>query len=264
MRKLMLSLTLCLTALAAPAEVGLSKEEIRQFLLEAQIVSSKPTSKGVTAPHRLTLSDGAITHEGVFQSIDEHKSIMKFADGHAEINFVDSYKYNIAAYALAELLGLDDMIPVYVERRWNGQIGSLSWVVPVKMDEEERQKRKTPIPDNDAWNKQMYKIRVFDELVYDTDPNLTNILIGDDWKLWRIDFSRAFRLSKDVLSSKNFVKCDRQLFEKLKSLNEAELTQKTKNFLTKSEIQAVMARREKIVSIFQKLIAQKGETEVLY
>jgi hypothetical protein len=40
----------------------------------------------------------------------------------------------------------------------------------------------------------LYRIRVFDELVYDTDPNLTNVLIGTDWKLYRIDFTRAFRL----------------------------------------------------------------------
>ena len=26
-----------------------------------------------------------------------------------ELNFVDSYKYNIAAYVLAELIGIDDM-----------------------------------------------------------------------------------------------------------------------------------------------------------
>ena len=44
----------------------------------------------------------------------------------------------------------------------------------------------------------MYKIRVFDQLVYDTDPNLTNVLIGEDWKIWRIDFSRAFRLDKNL------------------------------------------------------------------
>ena len=35
-----------------------------------------------------------------------------------ELGFVDSYKYNIAAYRLAELLGIDDIMPVYVERNW--------------------------------------------------------------------------------------------------------------------------------------------------
>src|SRR6185369_15807691 len=133
-----------------------------------------------------------------------------------------------------------------IERKWNGLTGSLSWVVPVQMDEQERLKRKVSSPDTDTWNKQMFKIRVFDELVYDTDPNLTNVLIGDNWKLWRVDFSRAFRLSKDLLNSKNLVRCDRQVFEKLKALNAAEFTQKTKNFLTKPEAEAVMARRDKI------------------
>jgi hypothetical protein len=30
----------------------------------------------------------------------------------------------------------------------------------------------------DAWNKQMYRLRVFDELIYDTNANLTNVSIG--------------------------------------------------------------------------------------
>jgi len=30
---------------------------------------------------------------------------------------------NIAAYQLAELIGLDDMLPVYVERKWQGPQG---------------------------------------------------------------------------------------------------------------------------------------------
>ncbi len=121
------------------------------------------------------------------------------------MNFVDSYKYNIAAYELAEMLGLDDMLPVYVERSWQGNPGSLSWWLPVKMDEEERIKQKITPPDPDAWNNQMYKIRVFDQLVYDNDPNLTNVLIGADFKIWRVDFSRAFRLYKDLRNPKDLV-----------------------------------------------------------
>ena len=112
----------------------------------------------------------------------------------SEMNFVDSYKYNIAAYTLAEMLGIDDMLPVYVERKWKGEPGSLSWWLPVKMDEVERHRQKLTPPDPDAWNNQMYKIRVFDQLVYDSDANLTNVLIGEDWKIWRVDFTRAFRL----------------------------------------------------------------------
>src|SRR6266853_1598986 len=103
----------------------------------------------------------------------------------------------------------------------------------------------------------MYRVRVFDELVYDTDPNLTNVLIGEEWTIWRVDFSRAFRTSKDLREPKNLVKCDRQLFEELKALKADELTEKTKRYLTKSEVNDVIARRDKIVATFQTLIADK-------
>jgi hypothetical protein len=257
----------CLTFqlfVVAADEPTLTKEQIKQFLLTAKVVNSHESKKGITHTSRLTLSDGTVTHDASFQPIDEHKREMKLANGGIELNFVDSYKYNIAAYALAELIGMDDMLPVYVERKWEGHVGSLSWWLPVKMDEAERHKQKLTAPDADAWNNQMYKIRVFDQLVSDSDPNLTNVLIGENWQIWRIDFSRAFRMNKDLKSPKDLVRCDRKLLEKLKALDANALTEKTNGYLTKEEVKAVMARRDKIVAQFQTMIAQKGENEVLY
>ena len=225
--KLIVAIVLCLlSSRLVMAADSLTKEEMKRFLASAKVVASKHTKKGVTDPWRLTLSDGTTTHEGIFQAIDVHKATMQFADGTTEINFVDSYKYNIAAYQLAELLGVDDMIPTYVQRKWNGQVGSISWLVSVKFDEQDRLKQKISSPDTDAWNKQMYRVRVFDELVFDNDPNLTNVLIGEDWKIWRVDFSRAFRLSKDLKNPNNLVRCDRQFLEKLKTLTEADASAK--------------------------------------
>ena len=54
------------------------------------------------------------------------------------------------------------------------------------------------------------------------------------------------------------------MFEKLKALDGNELTAKTKHYLNKMEVKAVMQRRDEIVEQFQKLIAEKGESEVLY
>jgi hypothetical protein len=250
-------------ALAADEE-PLNKEQIKQFLQTADIIKSRPSPRGITHPLRLTLSNGAITHDASFQAIDEHKPKMDLGNGKIETDFVDSYKYNIAAYQIAELVGLDYMLPVYVERKWEGKTGSLSWWLPVKMDDAERFEKKIEPPDADKWNKQMFRIRVFDELVYDTDPNLTNVLIGPDWTVYRVDFGRAFRKSKDLRGEKNLVKCDRQLFEKLKTLKAAEVAEKTKRYLTKDEVNGVMARRDKIVAKFNSLIAQKGEKEILY
>ena len=266
-RRLFIAVTVCLMCsqvVSAADETTLTKDQIKTFLLKAKVVGSKQSSKGVTSPWRLTLSDGTITHDASFQAIDEHKPTATLASGKTEMNFVDSYKYNIAAYQLSELLGMDDMLPVYVERTWQGNPGSLSWWLPVKMDEADRIKQKIAVPDPDAWNNQMYKIRVFDQLVYDADPNLTNLLISQDFKIWRVDFSRAFRLYKDLQSTNDLTHCDRQLFEKLKALNGDELTAKTKHYLNKEEIKALMARRDKIVERFNQLIAQNGEKEVLY
>ena len=253
----------CRLFVSASDEPALSNEQIKQFLLTARVVKSQQSNKGITNPWRLTLTDGTVTHDASFQAIEEHKATMQLASG-TELGFVDSYKYNIAAYQLAELLCIDDMLPVYVERKWRGYAGSLSWWLPVKMDEVERHKQKLTAPDADAWNNQMYKVRVFDQLTGDTDVNLTNVLIGEDWKIWRVDFTRAFRLHKDLKDPKDLVRCDRQLFDKLKTLDGNELAARTKSYLTKDEVKAVMQLRDKIVTQFEKLISEKGEKEVLY
>src|SRR6266849_4830886 len=266
-RTLMFATVVCLAfrpLVVAADEPILTKEQIRQFLLTAKVVKSEHTKKGITDPWRLTLTDGTLTHDASFQAIDEHTARKQLARG-TELNFVDSYKYNIAAYQLAELLGLDDMVPVYVERKWKGDAGSFGWWLPVMMDEAARVKQKVEVPDPEAWDRQMYKIRVLDSLVYDSDPNLTNVLIGKDWTIYRIDFTRAFRLHKDLKDpNANLVRCDRQLLEKLKALDANALAERTKHYLTKDELRAVMTRRDKIVEHFQQLIAEKGETQVLY
>jgi hypothetical protein len=245
-------------------EPTLTEEQQREFLLNANVVNSRQIGKGITNPWRLTLSDGTLTHDAAFQSIDERKPVVQLADGHTEVNFRDSYHYNIAARELARLLGLGDMVPVTVERDWHGNSGALSWWVPWKWDEGMRRQQNVQPPDPDAWNKQMYKVRVFDELIYDTDPNVGNVLITEDWKIWRIDFTRAFRLSHDLQNPKDLVQCDRGLLEKLRQLSYDEVLDRTKPHLSKWEVKAVMVRRDKIVAYFEKLIAQKGEGAVLY
>jgi len=265
-RKLVVVALVCLVCSCvaqAADETALTKEQIETFLTTAKIVGSKQAGKGITGSWRLTLSDGTTTHDAAFQPINDTKPTMQLASG-TELGFVDSYRYNIAAFRLAEMLGLDDIVPVYVERKWKGDSGSLSWWLPVKMDEKERVAQKIAVPDPDKWNNQMYKVRVLDQLVYDSDPNLTNVLITQDWKIWRIDFTRAFRLHKELRGISDLARCDRQLFAKLKTLNQDELLEKTKHYLNKDEVKALMVRRDKIVEQFQKLIAEKGENEVLY
>ena len=252
------------SALTAQTPDNLTEEQMRDFLLKAQVVGSKQGGKGTTSPYRLTLKDGSMVHDGSFQAVDEQKTSRQFDNGKTEANFRDSYKYNIAAFEVAKMLGLGDMMPVTVERKWENKIGSLSWWLPAMMDEEKRLSKHTEPPDRNAWNKQLNKMYVFAQLVYDTDRNAGNLLISENWHLWMIDFSRAFRIYASLENPKNLVMCDRQLLQNLQQLNAAELEQKTKKWLTKDEIKGVMARRDKIVTFFDDLIAKKGEQAVLY
>jgi len=254
-------------AVPAPSP-ELTVEQIKTFLKDAKVIRTGSTSKGVTAPKKLTLSDGNITHDAVFQAIDDHQTVMQLGGGGrqatTELNFVDSYKYNIAAYELAVLLGLGHMMPVYVERRWNGQVGSMSWFVPTLMDESERLKKKVQPPNPTDWNNQMYRMRVFSSLVRDTDRNLTNVLITHQWKVMMIDFSRGFRLQPELLHQADLGKIDRQLLEKLETLTKEDVSLATKDYLTKRELDAMMVRRDLLVGHFKKLIAEQGEAKVLY
>ncbi len=253
--------------LALPARAqdpALSKEQMREFLLNANVVRSRPIGRGVTQPTRLTLSDGTLTHDAAFQAYDESKATANFQGSRSEMNFVDSYRYNLAAYVLAELLGIDDMMPVTVERKWNGKTGALSWWVLAQMDEGERLKKKIAPPDSEAWNRQMFKVRVFAQLIYDTDRNLGNMLITPDWKIIMLDFTRAFRRYKDIKSADDLQRCDRELLERLKGLTVETVAEATKKYLSRWDAEAVVARRDKIVAHFGKLIVEKGEAAVLY
>ena len=243
---------------------ALSREQMRQFLTTAKIVSGKDIEKGVTHPVRLTLSDGTLTHQAAFSAVDERIPVMRFSSGRTELDFVDSYKFTLAAYRVAELLGLDEMMPVTVEREYQHHKGALSWWIDAKMDEGERLKKQLPAPDPVAWNQQMHRMRVFAQLVGDTDRNVGNLLIGEDWKLWMIDFTRAFRRTRQLLKANDLVQCDRQLLQQLRALTREQLAASTKPYIGGTEIDALLARRDLIVASFDKLVAERGEARVLY
>jgi hypothetical protein len=266
---LLLSSPLAYAQTAVPsAAPDLTVQQIKAFLKNAKITRVRNTDKGVTAPRRVTLSDGTLTHDAVFQAIDDRQMVAHLSGGaraaQTELNFVDSYKYNIAAYEIATLLGLDHMMPVYVERRWNGQVGSISWFVPSIMDESERLKKKIEPPSPALWNQQMYRMRVFSSLVRDTDRNLTNVLITPEWKVMMIDFSRAFRLQPELQHLADLNKIDRNLLTKLEALNRDDVKKAASDFVTKSELDALFQRRDLLVTHFRKLIAELGEDKVLY
>ena len=247
---------------AAPV-ASFTREQMAAFLQTAPVVRSRSTSKGITSPVRLTLSDGGLTHDAAFQRVDEKKWVMEFGGGRREVNFVDSWRYNMAAFQIAELIGIGEMMPVTVERKWGGATGALSWWIDTMMDEAARLKKKVQPPDSGSWNRQMQTLRVFTELVQDTDRNLGNVLITPDWQIRMIDYTRAFRLGKQIREGE-ISRCDRQLLAALDALTIESLTKATTNYLTEYEVEAVLARRDRIVAHVRRLVADKGEAVVLY
>ena len=246
---------------AASAQ-SLTCSEMEEFLRLGKIGQQKSIPKGVTLPTRATLEYNGVRHDAAVQTVNIAKASYQTARG-TELNFKDFWGYNMAGYELAKILEFN-MVPPYVERKVGGQSASISWWVNDSMMELDRTNRRMEPPDLDSWNKQMYAVRVWHQLIYDNDPNLTNILITKDWQLWIIDCTRAFRLNKNLRDSKDLVQCDRRLLAKLRTLDKDVLREKLSRWLTKSEIEALAARAGKIVDFFDKEAAAKGEGAVLY
>ena len=240
-----------------------SDEEILDFLRTAKVIKMKEISQGITHPRQVLLEKNGIRMRAIFRDVDEEKSMVTFASGQAEIMFRDNYIFECAAYELSRLLGLDDVPPV-VERRIEGKSGTLQIWVENAMTETVRSQKKIDPPDVVRWNQQVQVMRICDNLVYNTDRNMGNILITPDWEMWLIDHTRAFRIRRELKDPKGIVQCERKLWERLQALDEATVRQRFKKFLRSSEIDALLKRRQKLVEHIQKLIDQRGEKEVLF
>src|SRR5690348_1156906 len=83
---------------AADSAPALTAEQKEHFLLTARVMKEHGVKKGITGTVRVTMSDGAITHDASVQRIDEFKQVFEGSDGAREYNFKDTYKFNVAAW----------------------------------------------------------------------------------------------------------------------------------------------------------------------
>ena len=201
--------------------------------------SSPPASVSSSLPFCARLSRPQTTLYGQGPSARSAYSKETYTTaGGKELNFRDSYKYNIAAYRLDRLLNLH-MIPVSVKRKIKGKKAAVTWWVDrVQMMERARYEQKIKAPNLAQWNDQMYQVRIFNELVYNTDPNPGNLLITEDWKLVMIDFSRAFRWHKELRSPENLKNCklDRRFYDGMRQLSREVVKRLLGDALTNNEI----------------------------
>ncbi|HEY3439422.1 MAG TPA: hypothetical protein VGK29_01660 [Paludibaculum sp.] len=221
------------------------------FLRRARVSSGKKLSEGVTESRRVTLKLGAVRHDAHVQTVEDPAEN-------------DSYRYNLAAFAVGGSLGLNS-IPVTVQREFQGRPASFTWWIDdALMSEKTRLDKGIKPPDTKAWNQQVYVMKVFDLLIHNVDRNMGNVIIDKRWKLWMIDHSRAFQPAHALHDPEDVLGCDRTLFARLRQLDAASLQPKLATWLTAGQLSAILIRRDLIVKALEARIAEKGEAQVLF
>ena len=252
------------TALAAQETAAVYQgQAAEEFLLKAKIVSTRPMGTGVTRPLRVTLTRDGVTHQAVFKSIDQRKAgVTVFPDGSSDTDFQDSWQTEISAYIVDRIIGLE-MVPATVKRPVEG-IGSLQWFVESMMPEAERLDKKLVAPDAEAWSQQLFKVRLFDQLIANVDRHLNNILVTKEFTLRLIDHSRAFRMNKTLRDPDSLQRFSRSLLEGITKLEKKDLQRRAGEYLTTGQIDRLLQRRDAILDLAKTRVAEKGEAAVLY
>jgi hypothetical protein len=88
--------------------------------------------------------------------------------------------------------------------------------------------------------------------------------VTGDWKLWMVDFTRAFRRSRQLAAPATLNRCDRQLLDRVRGLTRERLLQVGQPYIGGAEADALLARRDLIVARFEELVASRGAAAVLF
>ena len=246
---------------AAPA---MTEQEMDGFLRNGRIVARKTGNRGVTDAFRVTLSDGTVTHDAQVQNVDISRAVFDVGPRFSEVGFRDSYKYNIAGYRLARLLGLNN-VPMSVPRNVDGKPSAVTWWIDdVMFDESGRTKAGANSPNPQRTAAYIHILRVFDELIQNRDRNTGNFLWTKDWTMWMIDHTRAFRIGKELLKPQLLERCERSMCAAMRGLTREALVTAMDDNLTAPEIDGLIARRDLILKLFDEKIAQRSEGAVLF
>ncbi len=249
---------------AVPAKPASSKiwigrhEEFEKFLREAPFQKgAAETTVGVTKPLHILFPPGGLAGG----------AIVKVLPPGRHGGFWDSYRSEIAAYELDKLLEMD-MVPPTVERRApSSDLASVQLWVENTVWLKTLREKKQQSPDIYGWNRQVYRQRVWDNLVANVDRNEGNLLVDPAWNLILIDHSRAFvpetpSVDRMWFPARVMTHIDEQFYAKLKALDEAALQEHLGKWVAGS-VKPILKRRDAIVDHFEKLIKEKGKDEVI-
>ena len=255
------------TAYEIPAPpLALTGETAEAFLRDAEVIELEEyDNKGITQPRKATLTDGELSLFAVFKDIDEIHPKIKAADGRMVLNLKDCYKHEIAAYELDKLLELG-IVPPTVERKIGRDRGSLQiWITGAMTEWERKKNKKTPPPDMAEWNNQISTLKLFLQLIWDTDyNNISNIMVDEDWKIWKIDSSRAFRIDCHLRREDSLTRFSRSFLASLENLDRKKFEKALSPWLNSKQIKKMWQRRTRILVLAEERVAEFGEASVLY
>jgi hypothetical protein len=239
---------------AAAAACSLSwvgqEAAIEDFLKSAKVMKMEQVPIGVTKPHRARFEPGGLVDSAAWKPLPP-----SYRSGYRE-----SYKAELAAYALDRLLDMH-MVPPVVERNIDDSDGALVyWIGNVKG----WNTKNPPTGSGLRWIQQVSRMRLFDQLIANIDRNAGNLLYDDDWHLFLIDHSRAFTDRKDIRGTAAPNRVERAYWKKLEALDVPTLQKALGQWLSESEIAALLARRDRMREAINKMVAERGEANVFF
>jgi hypothetical protein len=219
------------------------QKEIEDYIRTAEIVNIQDIPVGVTKPKKCILKPG-----GPVEAI-----AWKYLPPGRKGGYWESYKSDIAAYELDKLLGLG-MVPPTVEKRVKGELGAaVMWASPTQSFKELGGPPKAPPAHLARWSKQLIQAKMFDNLIYNMDPNQGNWLVDPAWNLILIDHTRSFTTDKKM-AHEDMRRIDPDLWARMEALTEESLTAAIGEWIGKREIRALLERRDRMRDIIEKLV----------
>ncbi len=228
-----------------------NRTAIETFITTAPIVDMEDLPVGVTRPKRAKLAPGGPVEYVAWKHVPPGRPA----------GYWESYRSEIAAYEMDKLLGLD-MVPPTVEREVKGEKGAaVMWCSPTKSFKQLNGVPQPPAAHLDMWNRQLVRAKMFDNLIGNLDPNLGNWLVDPAWNLILIDHTRAFTTDKEM-PHKTMDRWDGALWDRMNALTADSLSKALQPWIGKSEIKAILARRDRMQQMYEKLLAEKGPSAV--
>jgi hypothetical protein len=219
--------------------------EYEAFLRSANVTRMTDIDVGVTHPKRAYFEPGGLVASAAWKPLRPG-----FLNG-----FWESYKSEVAAYELDKLIKLD-MVPVAVERKVNGVSGAaILWLDGLRTWTDV-----LPLEKPDSWSHQLARMKMFDDLIGNPDRNRGNLLVDDAWNLFLIDHSRAFIDDPSLPQVIDLV--DTDLWTRIAALDEQTLQRALGAWLTASQINAMLARRDRLAATIDGLVKKNGRAAV--